>query len=160
LREDAGFHAYQMLEAGVRQFTAWGNTDAGRHILIAVARYLAAHSPTERAALQTADIARRLMLGAELHQEAGASCRRMPSVRDGSGSLVGLEIVGSARDPATGEKCNRMQRSNAQAIKLHYVSGDLTLMDRIDPCDLLGLLDRLDIEIDHDGFVVAAHKDT
>jgi hypothetical protein len=72
LREDAGFHAYQMLEAGVRQFTAWGNTDAGRHILIAVARYLAAHSPTERAALQTADIARRLMLGAELHQEAGA----------------------------------------------------------------------------------------
>ena len=73
LREDAGFHAYQMLEAGVRQFTVWGNTDAGRHILIAVARYLAAHSPTERASLQTADIARRLMIGAELHQEAGAS---------------------------------------------------------------------------------------
>jgi ParB-like chromosome segregation protein Spo0J len=74
LREDAGFHAYQMLEAGVRQFTEWGNTDAGRHILIAVARYLAAHSPTERAALQTADIARRLMRGGELHQEEGASC--------------------------------------------------------------------------------------
>jgi len=68
LREDAGFHTYQMLEAGVRQFTAWGNTDEGRHILIAVARYLAAHSPTERAALQTADIARRLMRGGELHQ--------------------------------------------------------------------------------------------
>jgi hypothetical protein len=73
LREDAGFHAYQMLEAGVRQFTEWENTDAGRHILIAVARYLAAHSPTERAALQTADIARRLMRGCELHQDAGAS---------------------------------------------------------------------------------------
>jgi nitrite reductase/ring-hydroxylating ferredoxin subunit len=73
LREDAGFHAYQMLEAGVRQFTAWGNSDEGRHILIAVARYLAAHSPTERAALQTADIARRLMRGGELHQETGAS---------------------------------------------------------------------------------------
>jgi nitrite reductase/ring-hydroxylating ferredoxin subunit len=73
LREDAGFHAYQMLEAGVRQFTAWGDTDEGRHILIAVVRYLAAHSPTERAALQTADIARRLMRGGELHQEAGAS---------------------------------------------------------------------------------------
>jgi nitrite reductase/ring-hydroxylating ferredoxin subunit len=72
LREDAGFHAYQMLEAGVRQFTAWGDTDEGQHILIAVARYLAAHSPTERAALQTADIARRLMRGGELHQEAGA----------------------------------------------------------------------------------------
>jgi nitrite reductase/ring-hydroxylating ferredoxin subunit len=73
LREDAGFHAYQMLEAGVRQFTVWGNTDEGRHILTAVARYLAAHSPTERVALQTADIARRLMRGGELHQEAGAS---------------------------------------------------------------------------------------
>ena len=73
LREDAGFHAYQMLEAGVRQFGAWGDTDEGRHILIAVARYLAAHSPTERASLQTADIARRLMRGGELHQEAGSS---------------------------------------------------------------------------------------
>jgi hypothetical protein len=68
LREDAGFHAYQMLEAGVQQFREWGNGDEGRHILVAVARYLAAHSPTERAALQTADIARRLMLGSELHR--------------------------------------------------------------------------------------------
>jgi hypothetical protein len=34
-----------------------------------VARYLAAHSPTESAALQRADIARRLMRGGELHQE-------------------------------------------------------------------------------------------
>ena len=67
------FHTYQMLEAGVRQFTAWGNTDADQHILIEVARYLAAHSPTERAALQTADIAQRLMRGGELHQEAEAS---------------------------------------------------------------------------------------
>ena len=73
LREDAGFHAYQMLEAGIRQFTAWGNTDPGRRILIAVARYLAAHSPTERAVLQTADIAQRLMRGGELHEEGEAS---------------------------------------------------------------------------------------
>ena len=70
LREDSGFHAYQMLEAGVRQFATRGNTDEGRHILIAVVRYLAAHSPTERAALQTADIARRLMRGGELHQSS------------------------------------------------------------------------------------------
>jgi nitrite reductase/ring-hydroxylating ferredoxin subunit len=73
LREDAGFHVYQMLEAAVRQFTAWGDTDEGQHILIAAARYLAAHSPTERASLQTADIARRLMRGGELHQDEGAS---------------------------------------------------------------------------------------
>jgi hypothetical protein len=51
----------------------WENTDEGRHILIAVARYLAAHSPTERAALQTADIARRLMRGGDLHQSAETS---------------------------------------------------------------------------------------
>jgi nitrite reductase/ring-hydroxylating ferredoxin subunit len=70
LREDAGFHAYQMLEAGVQQFREWGNGAQGRHILIAVARYLAAHSPTERATLQTADIARRLMRGGEVHRSA------------------------------------------------------------------------------------------
>jgi hypothetical protein len=69
LREDASFHAYQMLEAGTRQFIEWGNTDPGRHILIAVARYLAAHTPTERAAFQTADIAQRLLRGGELHQD-------------------------------------------------------------------------------------------
>jgi nitrite reductase/ring-hydroxylating ferredoxin subunit len=72
LREDSGFHAYQMLEASVRQFTVWGNSDEGRHILVALARYLAAHSPTERSGLQTADIARRLMRGGELHHEAGS----------------------------------------------------------------------------------------
>jgi hypothetical protein len=67
LREDAGFHACQMLEAGVRQFGEWANTRQGGHILIGVGRYLAAHSPTERAAFQTADIARRLLHGSELH---------------------------------------------------------------------------------------------
>jgi nitrite reductase/ring-hydroxylating ferredoxin subunit len=69
LREDAGFHAYQMLEAGVRQFREWDARDQGRHILIAVARYMAAHFPTARAHLQTADITRRLMRGGELHRE-------------------------------------------------------------------------------------------
>jgi hypothetical protein len=71
LREDARFHSYQMLEAGIGQFAIWGEGEEGRNILIGVARYLAAHSPTERAALQTADIARRLMAGGELHKEAG-----------------------------------------------------------------------------------------
>ena len=73
LREDAGFHAYQMFEAGVRQFHEWGNCDQGRHILIAVVRYLAAHFPTQRALLQTTDIASRLMRGGELHREAQAA---------------------------------------------------------------------------------------
>jgi hypothetical protein len=73
LREDAGFHSYQMLEAGIRQFNECDDIDAGRRVLIAAARYLAAHSPTERAALQTADIAQRLMRVSDLHQEAQVS---------------------------------------------------------------------------------------
>jgi hypothetical protein len=70
LREDAEFHTYQMLEAGVRQYREWGAGAEGSHILIAVARYLAAHSPTERAQLQTADVARRLTRGESLHEAA------------------------------------------------------------------------------------------
>ena len=68
LREDAEFHTYQMLEAGVQQYWQWGNSAAGRHILIAVARYIAAHCPTERAQLQTATVARRLSLGEVIHE--------------------------------------------------------------------------------------------
>jgi len=70
LREDAGFHACQMLEAGVRQCGEWADTRQGGPILMGVGRYLAAHSPTERAVFQTADIARRLLHGSELHQMA------------------------------------------------------------------------------------------
>jgi hypothetical protein len=70
LREDAGFHAYQIFEAGVRQFREWADPEPRRHILIAMARYLAAHSPTERAWLQTADIAGRLSRGDQLHENA------------------------------------------------------------------------------------------
>ena len=46
-----------------------GRRAEGRHILIAVARYVAAHSPTPRAQLQTAMVARRLSLGQALHDE-------------------------------------------------------------------------------------------
>ncbi len=51
LREDADFHTYQMFEAGVRQYHLLkvGRPEAARHVLVAVARYLAAHSPTDRA---------------------------------------------------------------------------------------------------------------
>ena len=76
LGEDASFHGYQMLEAGIRQFQEWGNTGEGRHILVAVARYLAAHSPTERAVFQTADIARRLLRGRRALRNSNASGNR------------------------------------------------------------------------------------
>src|SRR3974377_1057882 len=61
----------EMFEAGVRQYRQWDESAAGRHILVAVARYIAAHSPTERAQLQTAMVARRLSLGQAIHEEAG-----------------------------------------------------------------------------------------
>ena len=68
LREDADFHTLQILEAGVRQWREWGDTVEGRRILVAVARWLAAHSPTSRAQLQTADVAQRLARGQSLHE--------------------------------------------------------------------------------------------
>jgi len=69
LREDAGFHMMQNLQAAVRQYLAWQGDTEARVILIAAARYLAAHSPTARARHQTAQIARRLMHGAALHED-------------------------------------------------------------------------------------------
>jgi nitrite reductase/ring-hydroxylating ferredoxin subunit len=68
LREDAGFHAFQLVEAAFRQFQGRRGTDAGRHVLIGLARYLAAHAPTPRAVGQTYQIALRLHRGEELHE--------------------------------------------------------------------------------------------
>jgi nitrite reductase/ring-hydroxylating ferredoxin subunit len=67
LREDAGFHAYQMLEAGIVQSRLWSEPAPRRRILVAVARYLAAHFPTARADLQTATVAEKLARGLALH---------------------------------------------------------------------------------------------
>ena len=68
LREDGEFHSYQMLEAGVvlhEELTHSNPAEAAR-VLVAVTRYLAAHAPTSRAMLQTANIARRLQRGDDL----------------------------------------------------------------------------------------------
>jgi nitrite reductase/ring-hydroxylating ferredoxin subunit len=73
VREDADFHTFQMLEAGIRQYEEWGAGPEGNRILIAVARYLAAHSPTQRAQLQTARIALRLNRGEALYEEEETS---------------------------------------------------------------------------------------
>ena len=69
VREDADFHTLQMIEAGVAQYLEWGPGEQGTHILLAVARYLAAHSPTQRAQLQTAQIAMRLDRGENVYQD-------------------------------------------------------------------------------------------
>jgi nitrite reductase/ring-hydroxylating ferredoxin subunit len=70
VREDTDFHTLQMVEAGIRQYHSWAGRPEGEHILIAVARFLAAHSPTERAQLQTAEIALRLHRGETIYEES------------------------------------------------------------------------------------------
>jgi hypothetical protein len=71
VREDAEFHSYQMVEAGFRQYGLLKGTRPveAQHVLIAVARYLAAHSPTSRAMLQTARNAVRLARGESLYED-------------------------------------------------------------------------------------------
>ncbi len=68
LREDGEFHSYQMLEAGIALHAELAADDPAeaRRVLVAVARYLAAHAPTSRSMLQTAQIARRLQRGDDL----------------------------------------------------------------------------------------------
>ncbi|HEY6598138.1 MAG TPA: hypothetical protein VIZ30_02450 [Pseudomonadales bacterium] len=69
VREDLDFHSLQVLEAGVNQCGAWGNgTPAREHILVGVARNLAAHCPTRRAGQQTAIIAARLHRGEKMFE--------------------------------------------------------------------------------------------
>ena len=72
VREDADFHTLQMVEAGIRQYHEWGPGPQATHILIAIARYLAAHCPTPRAQLQTARIALRLHRGERIYEEEGS----------------------------------------------------------------------------------------
>lgn len=69
VREDRNFHTIQMLEAAVRQHAELRRAEAGAHMLVAAARYLAAHAPTVRAQGQTFEIARRLHRGERLFEE-------------------------------------------------------------------------------------------
>ena len=68
LREDADFHSFQIVDAGFRQFESRRGAESGRHVLIGLSRFLAAHSPTPRAEGQTYQIALRLQRGEELFQ--------------------------------------------------------------------------------------------
>jgi len=70
LREDAGFHMVQNLQAAVGQYLAWQGDPEAAPILLAAARYLAAHAPTLRARHQTARVAQRLMRGGAVHEDA------------------------------------------------------------------------------------------
>ncbi len=68
LREDRDFHTIQNLAAAVQQYQHWQNHEAGVHILVATARYLAAHAPTMRSQSQTYEIAARLQKGEHIYE--------------------------------------------------------------------------------------------
>lgn len=69
LREDRDFHTIQCVEAAYQQYQLLRGTPEGTHVLVAAARYLAAHSPTARAQGQTYQIAQRLARGEHLFEE-------------------------------------------------------------------------------------------
>ena len=68
LREDADFHSFQIVDAAFRQYETRRGTESGRHVMIGLSRFLAAHSPTPRAEGQTYQIALRLQRGEEIYQ--------------------------------------------------------------------------------------------
>ncbi|MCH7825344.1 MAG: hypothetical protein IH849_11115 [Acidobacteria bacterium] len=68
LREDRDFHTIQMVEAAFRQYALLGETPASVHVLVAAARYMAAHAQTVRAQGQTYQIADRLYRGDHLFE--------------------------------------------------------------------------------------------
>ena len=72
LREDRNFHSIQMIEAAFRQYSFLSgerNFAARVNILVAAARYLAAHSPTMRSQGRTYQIAKQLYYGEHLFEE-------------------------------------------------------------------------------------------
>lgn len=68
LREDRDFHSIQTLEAAVSEYGLLRGTPEAAHVLIAAARYLAAHAPTPRAQGQTFSIAQRLHQGQRIYE--------------------------------------------------------------------------------------------
>lgn len=69
LREDRNFHTIQAIEAAFRQYAQLRGMPEGATVLVAAARYLAAHAPTMRAQGQTFQIAYRLHRGDRLYEE-------------------------------------------------------------------------------------------
>jgi nitrite reductase/ring-hydroxylating ferredoxin subunit len=71
LVEDAQFHWFQTVEAGVRQAASWPEgSEESALILTGVARFLAAHTPTRRELPTVVNIARRLRRGEALYEDA------------------------------------------------------------------------------------------
>jgi nitrite reductase/ring-hydroxylating ferredoxin subunit len=70
LVEDAGFHWFQVYEAALRQSRAWPEgSEESALVLVGLARFLAAHTPTRRELSQVVRIATRLHRGEAVHEE-------------------------------------------------------------------------------------------
>ena len=74
LAEDAEFHWYQVLEAGVRQSQQWPEgSEESALVLTAIARFVAAHTPTRRELPTVVKIATRLRRGEALYEDETVS---------------------------------------------------------------------------------------
>lgn len=69
LRENRDFHVIQSIEAAFRLYTQLADASEGVPVLVATARYLAAHAPTMRSQEQTYQMAYRLHQGDLLFEE-------------------------------------------------------------------------------------------
>ena len=73
LVEDAEFHWYQTVEAGVRHAQQWpAGSEEEALVLVGVARFLAAHTPTRRELPTVVRIATRLRRGEALYEDEDA----------------------------------------------------------------------------------------
>ncbi|MBD1911095.1 MULTISPECIES: Rieske (2Fe-2S) protein [unclassified Leptolyngbya] len=69
LRENRDFHVIQSIEAAFRLYSLLDDSQEGVFVLVATARYLAAHAPTMRSQEQTYQMAYRLHRGDRLFEE-------------------------------------------------------------------------------------------
>ena len=67
LREDAGFHSFQIYDAALRLAERFGGRPEADDVLIGASRFLTAHAPTVRSMNQTYETAARLHRGEALH---------------------------------------------------------------------------------------------
>ena len=67
LREDAGFHSFQIYDAALRLADRFRDRPEADDVLIGASRFLTAHAPTVRSMGQTYDTAARLHRGEALH---------------------------------------------------------------------------------------------
>ena len=78
---------FQIYESGLRQYRNFAGRPAGAHILLGVARFLTAHSPTVRARGQTYDIAARLLRGESCTGKTNSPAEACPRGHNHTGGI-------------------------------------------------------------------------